>query len=66
MKRDVNRFVLVLGIVFILSGLNLIYLGSFSQSIEYLTVALINLALGTILMISYKSPKLQKYLTPNI
>ncbi|UTB31834.1 MAG: hypothetical protein NKF70_09995 [Methanobacterium sp. ERen5] len=66
MKRDSSkRFILVMGIVFILGGLNLIYLYSFSHTKEYLAVAIINLVIGLIFIISNKKPKLQKILIKN-
>jgi hypothetical protein len=55
-----KRFVLVMGIIFVLSGINLIYLYTFSNSSEIFVIAVTNLALGIIFIISYKSPKLLK------
>lgn len=61
MRREINRFILLIGIMFMLSGLNLIYLyRTFSTS--YLVIAIINLVVGIIFLISYKYPKLQKNL----
>ena len=58
LKRDVNRFMLFLGIIFLLGGLNFIYLFTFSHSTTYLTVALINLVFGLICIILYRFPDL--------
>lgn len=65
MRRDINRFILLIGIIFMLSGLNLVYLYTFSPSTSYLVVAIINLVVGLIFLISYKYPKLQKILIKN-
>jgi hypothetical protein len=62
MRREINRFILLIGIIFMLSGLNFIYLYTFSLSTSYLVIAIINLVVGIIFLISFKYPKLQKKL----
>jgi len=47
-----KRFVLVMGIIFVLSGINLTYLYTFSNSTEIFVIAVTNLALGIIFIIS--------------